>query len=73
MDREDLVRMKSREIQRLHLIHQALEKEISQTQATEVAAWNAPQMRRLMKRVEVEGDRGILHRRWEALESADCR
>ena len=55
--------MKPREIKRLHLIRQALEQRISQKQAAEVAGLSPRQMRRLMKRVEVEGDRGILHRR----------
>ena len=63
MEREDLLRMKPREIKRLHLIHQALEQKISQKQAAEIAELSARQMRRLMKRVETEGDRGILHRR----------
>ena len=63
MDGEDLLRMKPREIKRLHLIRQALEEKISQKQAAEVAGLSARQMRRLMKRVEAEGDRGILHRR----------
>ncbi len=55
--------MKPREIKRLHLIRQALEQRISQKQGAEVAGLSPRQMRRLMKRVEVEGDRGILHRR----------
>lgn len=63
MDGEDLLRMKPREIKRLHLIEQALEKKISQQQAAEVAGLSARQMRRLMKRVKQEGQRGILHRR----------
>lgn len=63
MDREELLRMKPREIKRLHLIRQALEEKISQKQAAEVARLSPRQMRRLMKRVEAEGDRGILHRR----------
>ena len=62
MDREDLLRMKPREIKRLHLIHQALEKKVSQQEAAEVASLSTRQMRRLMKRVRQEGDRGILHR-----------
>ena len=62
MDREDLLRMKPREIKRLHLIHQALEKKISQQEAAEVAGLSPRQMRRLMERVRQEGDRGILHR-----------
>ena len=35
MDGEDLLRMKPREIKRLHLIRQALEQKISQKQAAE--------------------------------------
>ena len=63
MDGEDLLRMKPHEIKRLHLIGQALERKISQKQAAEVAGLSVRQIRRLMKRVKVEGDRGILHRR----------
>jgi len=55
--------MKPREIKRLHLIGQALEEKISQKQAAEVAGLSPRQMRRLMKRVAAEGDRGIVHRR----------
>jgi hypothetical protein len=62
VDREDLLRMKSHEIKRLHLIHQALEKKISQQEAAELARLSTRQMRRLMRRVQQEGDRGILHR-----------
>ena len=63
MAREDLLLMKPREIKRLHLIHQALEKKLSQRQAAEVAGLSTRQMRRLMKRIQQEGDRGILHRK----------
>ena len=52
MDGEDLLRMRPREIKRLHLIGQALERKISQKQAAEVAGLSVRQMRRLMKRVE---------------------
>jgi transposase len=55
--------MKPREIKRLHLIGQALEGKISQKQAAEVAGLSVRQMRRLMKRVKVEAERGVLHRR----------
>ena len=63
MAREDLLMMKPREIKRLHLIHQALEEKISQRQAAELAGLSTRQMRRLMKRIQQEGDRGILHRK----------
>jgi len=54
VDGEELLRMKPREIKRLHLIRQALEEKISQKQAAEVAGLSPRQMRRLMKRVEAE-------------------
>jgi transposase len=62
VDKEDLLMMKPSEIKRLHLIHHALEKKISQRQAAEIAGLSSRQMRRLMKRIRQEGDRGILHR-----------
>jgi len=65
--------MKPREIKRLPLIRQALEETISQKQAAEVAGLSPRQMRRLMKRVETEGDRGIVHPTRTALEPADSR
>jgi len=61
--REDMLLMRPHEWKRLHLIHQALEKKINQKQAAEWAGLSARQMRRLMKRIRQEGDRGILHRR----------
>jgi transposase len=61
--REDMLLMRPHEWKRLHLIHQALEKKINQKQAAELAGLSARQMRRLMKRIRQEGDRGILHRR----------
>lgn len=62
MEKEDLLMMKPYEIKRLHLIHQVLERKISQRQAAEIAGLSSRQMRRLMKRIRHEGDRGILHR-----------
>jgi Winged helix-turn helix len=61
--REDILLMRPHEWKRLHLIHQALEKKIQQKQAAELAGLSERQMRRLMKRIRQEGDRGILHRR----------
>jgi hypothetical protein len=61
--REDILLMRAHEWKRLHLIHQALEKKVNQKQAAELAGLSTRQMRRLMKRIGEEGDRGILHRR----------
>ena len=63
MPREDMLLMRPHEWKRLHLIRQALEKKIQQKQAAELAGLSERQMRRLMKRIREEGDRGILHRR----------
>jgi helix-turn-helix protein len=61
--REDILLMRAQEWKRLHLIHQALEKKIKQKEAAELAGLSTRQMRRLMKRIREEGDRGIWHRR----------
>ena len=63
MDGEDLLRMKPREIKRLHLILSSLGEKDQSKASGEVAGLSPRQMRRLMKRVEAEGDRGIVHRR----------
>ena len=55
--------MKPREIKRLHLILQALEQKDQSEASSRSAGLSPRQMRRLMKRVETEGDRGIVHRR----------
>ena len=62
MTGEEILRMTSRELRRLHLVRQYLEKEISQKEGSEVLGLSGRQFRRLVRRVREEGSAGIIHR-----------
>jgi len=59
---KDMITMSRRETKRLHIIHQALDKRITQKQAAELVGLSSRQLRRMIKRVREEGDDGICHR-----------
>ena len=61
MAREDFVVMSRKELRRLPVIQQVLVKKIRQVEAAGVLGLSDRQIRRLVKRVEREGDRGIIH------------
>ena len=63
MAREDMLLMKPRELRRLYLVHQVLEKKLTQCEAAATADLSERQMRRLVKRIRQQGDRGIVHRK----------
>ena len=57
-----MITMSRRESKRLHVIHQALDRKLTQEAAAEVLGLSDRQFRRLIKRVRTEGDDGICHR-----------
>jgi len=57
-----MITMSRRESKRLHIIHQALDRKITQAAAAAVVGLSDRQLRRLIKRVRAEGDDGICHR-----------
>src|SRR5512144_1455707 len=57
-----MITMSRRETKRLHIIHQALDKRITQEKAAELVGLSSRQLRRMIKRVREEGDDGISHR-----------
>lgn len=59
---KDMITMSRRESKRLHIIHQALDRKITQVAAAEALGLSDRQLRRLIKRVRTEGDDGICHR-----------
>jgi len=59
---KDMITMSREEAKRLHIIHQALSKKISQTEAASLVDLSDRQMRRMIKRIREEGDDGICHR-----------
>ena len=62
MVREDKGFMSVKEFRRLHVIHQVIEKKLTQVEAGRWLGLTDRQVRRLVKRVEVEGDGGVVHR-----------
>lgn len=54
--------MTSRDLKRLHVVRQFLEKQINQKEASDLLDVSERQFRRLVRRVREEGDGGIIHR-----------
>lgn len=59
---EDILTMSQRELKRLHVIHKAIDKHIKQREAAEVLGLSQRQIRRLVKRIREESDKGVIHR-----------
>lgn len=54
--------MKEKELKRLHIIKKVLNKELKQIEAGEWLKISVRQIRRIIKRVRIEGERGIVNR-----------
>ena len=59
---EDRVMMSVKELRRVHVIRQAMEKTLTQGKAGTLVGLTARHVRRLIQRVRQEGDRGLAHR-----------
>lgn len=59
---KDMITMSRREARRLHILHQALERKVTQGEAAGLLGLSDRQVRRLVKRVRAEGEDGICHR-----------
>jgi len=59
---EDMLTMSQNELKRLHVIRKAIEKRIKQHEAAALLEVSPRQIRRLVKRVKEESDKGIIHR-----------
>jgi transposase len=62
MAERDIIMLKQKELKQLHVIHKVLEGSLTQKQAAEVVSLSERQIRRIKKRIEAEGDKGIQHR-----------
>jgi hypothetical protein len=58
---EDMIMAHPGEIRRLHVIRKVLEGVIKQVEAAEILSLSGRQIRRIVKRIRCEGDRGIVH------------
>jgi len=62
MAEKDIIMLSRREVNRLHIVKKAIEKEIKQREAAEILLMTERQIRRLIKRIREEGDSGIAHK-----------
>ena len=62
MERQDILTMRVREIDKLKVIHEVLQKRLKQRQAARQLGLGTRQVIRLCKRVRREGNRGLIHR-----------
>jgi hypothetical protein len=60
--REGMIMASQEELKRLHVVRKVQEKVIKQVEAGEILCLSSRQIRRIVKRVRAEGDRGIIHR-----------
>jgi transposase len=58
----DIIAMSQKELKRLHVIHKVVEGSLTQVRAAEIITLSERQIRRIVKRIGAEGDKGIQHR-----------
>jgi len=59
---EDMIMIHQGELKRLHVIKKVLERVIKQVEAAEILSLSGRQIRRIVKRIRGEGDRGVTHK-----------
>ena len=62
MPGEDTITMAQHELRRLHVIRKAIDKVITQKDASEVIGISLRQAQRMVARIRLEGDKGIIHK-----------
>ncbi len=62
MAEKDMFIMSQRDLRRLHIIHQVIDKQLPRKEAARVLGLSKKQIGRIVKRIKEEGDRGICHR-----------
>jgi hypothetical protein len=58
----DIITMSMREVNRLKIIHKVLLRDLTQVKAAEILGMTDRHLRRVVKRVKEEGERGIVHK-----------
>ncbi len=59
---EGIIMARPKELKHLYVVRKVLDREILQVEASEILSLSTRQIRRIVKRVRVEGDRGVIHR-----------
>lgn len=61
MNTEDKFSMSQEDLKRLHVIHRIMDKTLNQIEASQLLKLDVRQVRRIIRRIQKEGDSGILH------------
>jgi transposase len=59
---KDIVCMSQKELKRLHVVHKIVEGSLTQAEAAGMISLSIRQVRRIVKRIKTEGDKGVQHR-----------
>jgi hypothetical protein len=59
---EGMIMARPEELRHLYVIRKVLDKEITQVKASEILSLSSRQIRRILKRVRREGDKGVIHK-----------
>ena len=59
---QDIIMLRQRELRRLHVIRKVIEGQLTQSKAAELTSLSERQVRRIVRRVQEEGDEGIRHK-----------
>jgi len=62
MAKKDIIMMSQKELKRLYVIHNVLDKKLKQIEAADILNLSDRQIRRIVKRIKKEGDIGIIHK-----------
>lgn len=62
MQKRDMITMTTKELKRLQLIKRAIEKQITQLEAAEACGLSERQIRRIISRINQDGDKAVIHR-----------
>lgn len=62
MARQDIIKMRVKELKRLKVLQQAIDKHITQKTAATIIGVTERQIRRIIRAVRDEGDKGIIHK-----------
>lgn len=61
-DREDMIMVRAEELKRYQVVGKIFDKNINQQEAAKLLGITDRQVRRLVRRVRIEGERGVVHR-----------
>lgn len=62
MASKDIIMLSQKELIKLHIVHKILSKELKHKEASKILSLSERQIRRVVSRVVIEGDQGIVHK-----------